>query len=490
MTLDSTRLADDVRTLLETYNVPGAAVGVARGGETVFRHLHGVMSVDDGRPVTERSLFDIGSISKTVNAAALALVIDRGEADWDDRAIDHLPDWRLSDASLTPMVRLRDLVGQRIGHGEDNITNYHSHFSRDQIIAQIADLPLRVGFRSECAYQSYGPISAGAVVERRSGRSWEDFVESEICKPLGLADTFASYFRLADTSIACDAHVTDADGISRVVPHRNFDNLAPAGSVVSSLRDMERWFSLFALGGTIDGTRLLKEETVREMLRPGVLVNPTGIHPQRWVSRYEAKLVGYGCGWYAHDFAGHRISEHTGALEGFFVLGCAVPEAGLAVVILTNQHKSDVVNPLRYLLLAEALGLPQRDWDARFRKVSEGAKRPLVMLDGEPYYWRPLMRHADWRPSFAAADYAGDYANPVYGTVPVRLDGEGLTIDIIGNPCVLEHWHGDLFRAVPRDAVIASYYPEIFVRFAREDHAPLLRLEIPTIGRFKQTGTS
>lgn len=486
MTVDKTRLTDRVHELLEAYHVPGAAIGVAVKGDGAFRHLHGVMSVDSDRPVDAHSAFDIGSISKTFNSAALALLVDRGEAAWDDRAIDHLPGWRLSDPALTPLVRLRDLVGQTIGHGEDNITNYHSRFSRQEIIDQIALLPLRVPFRSECAYQSYGPISAGAVVENRSGTSWEDFVEQEICRPLGLADTRASFFRLADRSVACDPHVTDEAGASRAVPHRNFDNLAPAGSVVSSLADMERWFSLFALGGTIDGTRLIREQTVAEMLRPAILVNPTGIHPQRWASRYESTMVGYGCGWYAHDFAGHRISEHTGALEGFFVLGCAVPSAGLAVVILTNQHKSDVVHPLRYLLLAEFLGIAQADWDSRFKAVAASAKRTPTMLNGEPYYWRPLTRHTDWQPSRSPTGYVGDYAHPAFGTIPVRTAGQGLEIDIIGNPCSLEHWHGDLFRAVPRDAVIASYYTEIFVRFVRDDHGPGFTLEIPTIGDFTQ----
>ncbi len=154
--------------------------------------------------------------------------------------------------------------------------------------------------------------------------------------------------------------------------------------MTSTLRDAETWFSAFACGGQVNGRRLLKPETVEEMLTPRVAVRRNGIHPQRWVSRYEANFVSYGLGWYAHDFAGRRINEHTGALEGFLVLGCSVPSERIAVVIYTNQHQSAAINPLRYLLLAHAFGIEQKDWDARFKAFAGEAKRAPQMINGEP----------------------------------------------------------------------------------------------------------
>jgi hypothetical protein len=271
-----------------------------------------------------------------------------------------------------------------------------------------------------------------------------------------------------------------------VIPHRNFDALSATGAMTSSLADMETWFSAFACGGAIHGRRLLAAETVEEMLTPRIAVRRDGIHPQRWASRYEANFVSYGLGWYAHDFAGRRINEHTGALEGFLMLGCAVPSERIAIVVLTNQHRCAAIHPLRYLLLAHAFGLPQQDWDARFRAVAKQAGRTPRTIDGEPYFWRPRDRIAGTTPSQKLADYAGDYAHDGYGIVPVWVENGAMTIDVIGNPCDADHWHRDVFRAVPRDPAIRSIYPEIFFAFEPDAAGRLSRLVIPTIARFQR----
>lgn len=478
--MSSEAVSRSIRALLEQYGVPGAAVSVMKEGQPLYRECFGVKSVDRPEPVTDTSTFDIGSISKTFNAATAALLVDEGKLGFDDRAVDLLPGFQLSDPSLTPHVTLRDLLGQSVGFGEDSITNYASRFTRAEIVDQIRYLPLHAAFRRECAYQQFGPVAAAVIVERLSGMRWEDFVEQRVCAPLGLKQTWASYFRMPDPSIACDPHMDLGDGRMTAVPHRNFDNLGPTGAMVASLRDMETWFSAFAMGGA----GLLRPETVEEMLVPGVPVRRDGIHPQRWYSRFEANFVSYGIGFYAHDFAGRRVNEHTGALEGFLVLGCAVPSEKLAVVVLTNQHGCQALHPIRYHLLAHGLGLPQQDFDARYRAVAKAARRAPQMRGGEPYFWRPLDRIAGSGPSLPLADYAGDYHHPGFGRLPVRLDGQGLTIDLVGNLCDALPWHREVFHAVPRDRPLAVVRPDLFFRFEPDAHGRLTRLVVPGMGVF------
>lgn len=478
------QLSDAVRRIVDAYGAPGVAVSILKDGEPIYRECFGVMSVASKRPLTDSATFDIGSISKTFNAATVALLVEKGLLAWDTPVVDVLPGFRLSDPSLTQHVVIRDLVGQSIGFGEDNIMNYHSRFTRPEIVGLIPTLPLRVPFRSECAYQQFGPIVATAVVERLTGEAWEDFVEREVAARLGLKETFASYFRMPDRGIACDPHLDLGDGKMSDIPHRNFDALSATGGMTASLRDMEVWFSTFACGGIARGKRLLQATTVEEMLTPRIAVRRDGIHPQRWFSRYEANFVSYGLGWYAHDFAGRRVNEHTGALEGFLVLGCSVPSERVAVVVLTNQHQSSAINPLRYLLLAHAFGLKQEDWDTRYRAKAKEPKRGPRLLNGTPYFWHPLGRFEGTKPSQPLADYAGDYCHPGYGVVPVRVQSDRVTIDVIGNLCDAEHWHRELFRAVPRDPAIRSYHREIFFGFEPDVRGRLARLVIPTIGEF------
>jgi CubicO group peptidase (beta-lactamase class C family) len=463
--------------LMERYRVPGAAVSVLRDGKLVFRACLGTVSVARPAPVREDSLFDIGSISKVFNAVALGMLVDEGRLSFDDRVEDLWPGFRLSDASLSPHVTLRDLLGQSVGFGEDSITNYVSRFSRAELAAQLRYLPLRAGFRAECAYQQHGPLLAAAILERVTGMAWEDFVERRICAKLGLGDTWASYTRLADKGRACDPHMDLGDGAMSAVPHRNFDNLAPTGAMVSSLRDMEAWWSGLAAG--LGG--VLRPQTLAAMLAPGVPVRRDGLHPQRWASRSEANFVSYGIGFFLHDFAGRLVAEHTGALEGFLVLGCAVPRERLAVVVLTNQHGCPALPAMRYHLLAHGLGLPQQDFDARYRAVAEGLGPGPRMVGGEPYFWRPLARVPGAGPSRDLAAYAGAYAHPGLGAVTVRLGADGLAADLLGTDCRLAHWHDDVFHAVPEDRALRVVRPDLFLRFGADAAGRIARLALPGI---------
>lgn len=472
--------------LMERYRVPGAAVSVLRDGQPVFRACLGTASVDRPAPVREDSIFDIGSISKVFNAVALGMLVDEGRVTFDDRAEDLWPGFRLSDPTLTPHVTLRDLLGQSVGFGEDSITNYASHFSRTELAGQVRHLPLRAGFRAECAYQQHGPLLAAAILERIAGVSWEDFVERRICAPMGLGDTRASFSRLADTGRACDPHMDLGDGAMTVVPHRNFDNLAPTGAMVSSLRDMEAWWSALAAGGGA----VLRPDTLASMMAPGVPVRRDGLHPQRWSGRFEANFVSYGIGFFLHDFAGRLVAEHTGALEGFLVLGCAVPRERLAVVVLTNQHGCAALPAMRYHLLAHGLGLAQQDFDARHRAVQAAMPGGPRMVGGEPYFWRPLARVAGAGPPRDLAEYAGEFRHTGFGGVPVRMAADGLAADLLGTPCRLVHWHDNVFHAVPDDRAMRVVRPDLFLRFGADAAGRIGMVRLPGIlGDFIRTAS-
>jgi len=86
-----------VKSAMETWNVPGTAIAVVKDDEVAFAKGYGVRNVNTGEPVTPRTLFAAGSTTKAFTTAALGMLVDEGKIGWDDKVIDHLPEFRFSD---------------------------------------------------------------------------------------------------------------------------------------------------------------------------------------------------------------------------------------------------------------------------------------------------------------------------------------------------------------------------------------------------------
>ncbi len=473
-------LSAAIGAAMEEWRVPGAAVSVLRDGELLYRECFGVMSLEDRRPVEPSSVFDIGSLTKTFNAAAVALLVEEGRLHWNDKVADLLPGFALADPWMTREATLGDVLGHRLGQLQDSLTDYKSHFTREQIVAQMRYVTQRRPFRSEACYNNYGPTAAGVVVERLSGMSWEDFIHARITGPLGLKETFASFELMPDPAAACDPHADFGDGKVVVFPHDEISAIGPAGSIVGSLRDMEAWLSIFAREGAHGRERFLRPQTVADMLRPRSLFDRTADMAR---GRFEANFVGYGYGWFSHDFHGHFVAEHSGSIMGFSVLGMVVPAERLALVFLANMHLTPARSAARYILLDAFLGGPGKDWVQATREFQARQPEP-PLIDGVPYPWSPTDRVAGTAPTLPLADYAGTYSHPGYGEVPVWLEDGHLVADLVGNVADLEHWHHDLFCAVPRDRGAWLDHPQVFAEFAADISGRFTRLVVPTMGEF------
>ena len=99
----------------EEFNVPGIAVAIVKDGKVVTLKGFGVRRLGNPAPVTPRTLFGIASNSKAFTAAALAMLVDEGKISWDDRVVDRLPGFQMSDPYVTHEMRIRDLLCHRSG---------------------------------------------------------------------------------------------------------------------------------------------------------------------------------------------------------------------------------------------------------------------------------------------------------------------------------------------------------------------------------------
>jgi CubicO group peptidase (beta-lactamase class C family) len=109
------KLEDYLTSGMAAFDVPGAAVGIVAGDRLIYAKGFGERRKNGGEPVGPRTVFQIGSTTKAIGAALMAIAVDRGKLKWDDRVVDLYPSFALKDPWVTREFRVYDLMAQRSG---------------------------------------------------------------------------------------------------------------------------------------------------------------------------------------------------------------------------------------------------------------------------------------------------------------------------------------------------------------------------------------
>ncbi len=327
-----------VAAAMELSPQAGIAVAVVQDGEMVFQKGYGVRSIETQEPVDENTLFAIASNSKAYTAAALAILVDEGKLDWDDRVIDHVPEFRMYDPYVTANFTIVDLLTHRsglgLGAGDLMIFPDGTDFTIDDVVRSFQYQEQVSDFRTKYDYDNLLYIVAGEVVARTSGMSWEDFVETRMMQPLGMKHAAASYSRISNRSNIATPHSTETGEI-RTVSFYDQDLTNPAAGIWACVSDLAKWM-LVQLNEGKFGPDLEKElfsaEAQQEMWYPHTVIG----YNARGDERYGSHLNAYGLGWVLGDMNGYTVVSHTGGLAGMLSKTAMVPELNAGVVVLTN----------------------------------------------------------------------------------------------------------------------------------------------------------
>ncbi|MGZ8360240.1 MAG: serine hydrolase domain-containing protein, partial [Allosphingosinicella sp.] len=181
--------AERVERLRETLGVPGATIAIVEDGRTTFARGFGITDMDAPRPVDADTNFATGSTGKAFTVAALALLVDQGRIGWDDKVIDHMPEFRMYDPWVTREMTIRDLLVHRSGLGlgaGDLLFVPRSDLSREETMRRLRHIRPATSFRSGYAYDNVLYMVAGQLIEEVSGQTWEAYVRDHVLKAGGL----------------------------------------------------------------------------------------------------------------------------------------------------------------------------------------------------------------------------------------------------------------------------------------------------------------
>lgn len=439
--VDTTKIEDVIKTSMARFDVPGMAVAIVENDKVIFAKGFGVANIDTNKKVNKDTLFGIASNTKAFTSASLAKLVDEGKLSWDDRVIDHLPEFRLYDPYVTREMRIRDLLSHRsgLGLGEGDLMIWPStDKSIEDILSGLKYLKPASSFRSTYAYNNLMFVTAGEVVARVSGMSWNDYVEKNILQPLHMDNSRAGFSRIPKSNKNWAIGHIPMDGALHPFFVNYLEDFRGAGAIASSVSDMSQWLRTQLAGGKMpNGEQLFSEKQQAQMWHPHI----TSMASKWAFDAYHQQFRGYGLGWSIEDYHGFKKLGHGGGILGMVSQVTLLPEKKLGIVILSNQQAFSALSAVTYEVLEDALNLEDKDWVEDLAKKHFANKQKAYANAKPP-------APADYQPQLPNINYTGTLHDNWYGDVIIEeLDGK-LRIDFTHTKRLkgeLEHYTGNTF---------------------------------------------
>ena len=429
---------------MQKWKVPGLAIAIVQHKQVIYSHGFGVRDVKRNLSVTTKTLFAIGSITKSFTSVSMGILNDQGKLDWDKPVRQYLPDFQMYDPVASERMTPRDLISHRTGFAGHDLAWYSSAFSREDLVHRLRFLQSNRDFRSGYHYNNMLVMTAGYIVGKVSGQGWEGFVKQRIFEPLHMASS--NFFVLDSQKSADFARPYRKDEHSETInetPFYDIHSVGPAGSINSNVEEMAS-YAIFQLGEGKAGDQQIVSKSNLDLTHTSQV--PMGGQP-------EFKELGardYGMGWVVTSYRGHRMIWHNGGIDGFYALLTMLPDEDLAVIILTNLQDQPVPEVVAYHIFDHMLALDAIDWSGRFQELEQKQKA----AEEDAKKTGVTNRKSATHPSHELKDYTGQYENDGYGVLAIQSAGDHFSVTLNKISAPLQHYHYDVFE-VPENTTWA-----------------------------------
>jgi CubicO group peptidase (beta-lactamase class C family) len=439
---------------LKDCQIPGVAVCIVKNGKVTLMKGYGVKDLDTKEKVGVNTLFMIGSNSKAFTATAIAMLDaenlpagQAGKLSLEDKVTKWIPEFKLNNKAAGEQAIVRDLLCHRLGFRtfQGDFTYWTSNLTRKEVIEKMAHIKAVYPFRTTWGYTNAAFLTAGEIIPKVTGMQWEDFITQKIFRPLEMNSTLALSKDFPKAADKCSAY-TMADGRLVKIPFCTIDNLAPAGSIGSSVNDLSHWVLMQLNNGRYNDKEIIPPSVIAETRKPASILGDGG-------SMYnKGHFALYGLGWFLEEYCGRKIVSHTGGVNGFVTSVTLVPEEQLGIIVLTNTDQNAFYEALKNEIMDAYLGNPYRNYSNVYlgfqnKEREEADKKDQALKDSAALHLKT---------NLPITAYTGNYFNDVYGNMSVVSEAGILKMKFSHHPNMyakLEPLGGSRFYAAFTDPV-------------------------------------
>jgi CubicO group peptidase (beta-lactamase class C family) len=375
-----------------------------------------------------------------------------GKVDIDKPVRNYLPELVFKNEYTNKHATLRDMMCHRTGLPRHDYSWYGSTASRNELLARVQYQEPTFELREKYQYNNFMFMAQGIVIEKLTGKSWEENIKERIFKPLGMNSTNVSVAEMEKTTDRSLAYSSENKKI-KAIPYRNIDAIGPAGAINSCAKDMANWLITWINDGKFNGKEIIppsyRVQAITSQISTGGGL-PGEENP-------DLHMSGYGLAWGMSSYRGHYRVEHGGGIDGFITTTCFFPSDSLGIFVVSNQGTP--TNSIRNFIADRMLKLSYRPWgktQLADKLKAELTAKTLPNTDS-------INRKPGTKPSHNMEDYTGSFENKGYSVVKIFRENDTTWIDYneagLRTKSYLEHYHYDVFRirsteetANPKDA--------------------------------------
>lgn len=403
---------------IEKLEVAGAAIVIVKDGKIIHNSGYGIKSLTTKEKVNEHTQFAIASNSKAFTTTALAILVEEGKITWHDKVIEHIPEFKMYNSYVTENFNIQDLLTHRsglgLGIGDLMIFPDGTDFKMDDILSSFQHFKPVSAFRTKFDYDNLLYLVAGEVIARKSGMTWEAFIQKRIFEPLNMDNSYPSLATMSDKSNLSAPHTTTKGKMEVLSNYEDMINGA-AGGIYSNVDDLAQWMLMHLNRGTYGAQ--LKDTLFTQNNQNEMWKIHTTMESSRNPGRYSSHFSGYGLGWGLTDKKGTMVVSHTGGLPGMLSRVVMIPDMNLGIAILTNTDMGGggVFEGVSRTLLDSYLGVEDYQWIDKFvgyfKEKSEEGNAAVDKV------WETVKKSK--KTKFNKEDYIGIYKDNWFGNVEV-----------------------------------------------------------------------
>lgn len=395
--------------------VPGVAVAVVQDGKIVFERGFGVRELGKPAKVTPATRFMIGSLTKSLTTVMMARLADQKKLTWETPVTQLAPSFALGDEAATKALQLRHTVCACTGMPRRDLEFIfeYAKVTPEQRLASMKTMKPTTGFGETFQYSNLMVAAGGYIAAQQAkpgsyAASYDAAMRAEVFGPLGMKSTTLS----AKQALSGEHAMPHGRPLSmRYEPipmaiEGAVESVGPAGAAWSTVRDLARYAALELGEGVVDGKQIVSKENLLARRVPQVKISNTSA---------------YGLGLFVDTDRGVQVVHHGGNTLGFTADFFALPEHGVAGIVLTNAGGANVLRRAVRKRLIEILFDGKEA--AKPEMLAAQARAQQALEDTIKLVKQPA--DAAWMDRLV-----GKYHNADLGGLEVRKQGAAYLVDV------------------------------------------------------------